>query len=83
MKPRSDLVVENADGELIVLDKDGGQVHQFNESAALIWNGLNEGLETEQISEKLASLFEVEHERALSDVLTTIEQFAELGLLVD
>jgi len=27
MKPRPDLAIENADGELIVLDKAAGKVH--------------------------------------------------------
>ena len=83
MKLRNDVVVENADGELIVLDKDGGKVHQLNQSAALIWSGLSEGLGTDEIAVKLTSAFDVEQDRADSDVRAAIAQFAELGLLED
>ena len=83
MKPRSDVVVENSEGELVVLDKDGGRVHQLNQSAALIWSGLSEGLGTDKIAVKLTSAFEVEHDTAVSDVLAAIAQFTELGLLED
>ncbi len=83
MKPRPDLAVEESDGELIVLDKDGGQVHQLNQSAALIWSGLGEGLGTDEIAVLLTSAFDVEHERAVSDVRAAIAQFTEAGLLED
>jgi hypothetical protein len=81
MKVRSDLVVENAEGELIVLDKDGGKVHQLNQSAALIWSSLGEGLGADEIAKLLTDAFEVEHERAISDVQAAVAQFTELGLL--
>ena len=83
MKPRTDLAVEDADGELIVLDKDAGKVHQLNRSAALVWQGLSEGLATDEIAVKLTNAFDVEHENAVSDVQTSITELRELGLLVD
>jgi len=83
MKPRTDLATENADGELIVLDKDGGQVHQLNQTAALIWGGLKAGLGIDQIAVQLADAFDIEHETAISDVQSAVAQFAELGLLDD
>lgn len=83
MKPRTDLGVEDADGELIVLDKDAGEVHQLNQSAALVWQGLNEGLAIDEIAVRLTDAFDVEHESAVSDVQASITQLTELGLLVD
>lgn len=81
MRPRTDLVVENADGELIVLDKDGGEVHQLNQSATLIWGALADGMEIGEIARLLTDAFDVEQEMAISDVQTTIQRFSELGLL--
>ena len=83
MKPRTDLAIENVDGQLIVLDKDGGEVHQLNQAAALIWQGLSEGLATDEIAARLTGAFEVAQERAISDVQTTVAQFTDLGLLED
>lgn len=81
MKPRTDLVAENADGELIVLDKDGGEVHQLNQSAAMIWSSLGEGMSSNEIAELLTDTFDIEHERAVVDVKAAVEQFIKLGLL--
>jgi hypothetical protein len=36
MRLRTDLAIEEADGELIVLDKPAGKVHQLNASASFI-----------------------------------------------
>jgi hypothetical protein len=83
VKPRPDLVVENADGELIVLDKDAGKVHQLNQSAALVWHGLSEGLAIDEIAVKLTDAFDVDQKNAVSDVRASIEQLSGLGLLVD
>ena len=83
LKPRPDLAVEESDGELIVLDKDGGKVHQLNQSAALIWQGLSEGLGTDEIVVLITNAFDVDQKSAVSDVKTTIAQFCELKLLTD
>ena len=81
MKPRIDLAVEHVDDELIVLDKDGGNVHQLNQTATLVWKGLSEGLGIDQIAAELTRAFEVERETAISDVQSAILQFTDLGLL--
>ena len=83
MQLRPDLTIEESDGELIVLDKDGGEVHQLNQSAALIWQGLSEGLGTDEIAVLLTNAFDVDRKSAISDVKTTITQFCELKLLTD
>lgn len=83
MKPRPDLTLEESDGELIVLDKDGGKVHQLNLSAALIWRGLNDGMETGEIAALLASTFDIDQKTVISDVKATIAELRELGLLSD
>ena len=83
LKPRPDLAVEESDGELIVLDKDGGEVHQLNQSAALIWQGLSEGLGTDEIAVLLTNAFDVDQKSAISDIETTITQLCELKLLTD
>ena len=83
MKPRPDLAIENAYGELIVLDKAAGQVHQLNSSASFVWTCLSEGLAIDEIALELSEAFDIEPETALSDVRRTIEQFEELALTVE
>lgn len=81
MKPRTELATEYSDGELVMLDKDGGEVHQLNEAASIVWKGMSEGLGVDDIATELTSNFEVDREKALSDVHEAVRQFSKLGLL--
>jgi hypothetical protein len=83
MKPRPDLAIENADGELIVLDKAAGKVHQLNSSAAFVWNCLSDGLAIDEIALMLSEAFDVGPEAALSDVQSAVAQFEGLSLVVE
>ena len=83
MKPRPDLAIENADGELIILDKAAGKVHQLNSSASFVWNCLSDGLAIDEIALMLSETFDVEPETALSDVQAALAQFEGLALVVE
>lgn len=81
MKPRPDLAVEKTDGELIVLDKAAGKVHQLNSSATFVWNCLSDGVAIDDIALMLSEAFEIEAEVAQSDVETVLNQLKELALI--
>ena len=83
MKTRSDLAIEDADGELIILDKVAGKVHQLNSSASFVWKCLGDGLATDEIAVMLSEAFDVEPESALSDVRAAIVSFEDLALVVE
>ena len=82
MKPRPDLAVENVDGELIVLDKEAGKVHQLNSSASFVWDCLSDGLSIDEIALMLSEACDVELEAALVDVQAALAQFEGLALVV-
>lgn len=83
MKPRPDLAIEDVDGELIVLDKAAGKVHQLNSSASFVWNCLSDGLAIDEIAVMLSEAFDIEQEAALSDVQATLAQFKGLALVLE
>ena len=83
MKPRPDLATENVDGELIILDKAAGKVHQLNSSASFVWNCLSDGLAVDEIALMFSEAFDVEPETALSDVQAALAQFEGLALVVE
>ncbi len=83
MKPRPDLAVEDVDGELIVLDKAAGKVHQLNSSASFIWTCLSDGLGIDQIVLMFSEEFDVEPATALTDVQTALAEFESLALVVE
>ena len=81
MKPRPDLATEVADGELIILDKAAGKVHQLNSSASFIWHCIGDGLETADIALELSDAFGVERESAFLDVEEVVARFLALELV--
>jgi len=81
MKPRTDLAIEIADGEFIILDKSAGKVHQLNASASFVWHCLGDGLDTEEIARELSAAFGIEAETARLDVQAAVAQFHSLALM--
>jgi len=81
LKPRPDLAIENADGELIILDKAAGTVHQLNSSASFVWQCLSDGLGTDEIALELATAFGIERQTAVDDVQSAVAQFGALALI--
>jgi hypothetical protein len=55
----------------------------LNQSAALVWHGLSEGLAIDEIAVRLTDAFDVDHKNAVSDVRASIAQLSGLGFLVD
>lgn len=68
-------------GELVVLDRDGGRVHQFNATATYIWGRCDGRFTESEIAEQMAVDFDVAPEQAVSDVSALVVQLRELGLL--
>lgn len=83
MKPRPNLAIENVDGELIVLDKIAGKVHQLNSSASFVWSCLSDGHTGDEIAIMLSEAFDIGPEIALSDVQAVLTQFKGLALVVE
>jgi hypothetical protein len=81
LKPRPDLAIEIADGELIILDKAAGKVHQLNSSASFVWQCLSDGLGAEEIALELSEAFGIERQTALVDVQAAVAQFQSLALV--
>lgn len=69
------------DGELVVLDLDGGEYFGLDAVGALIWHGLGEGLTLEAIAGRVVERYEVDAARALADVSALAEELAAKGLI--
>lgn len=80
-KVRDSLIVQKIDGELVVLDRGAGQVHQLNETASFVWEHLDGHTPVEVIAARLCERFEVELPVARGDVAQIIDQFRGADLL--
>lgn len=78
---RHDLVVEEVDGEVIVLDLAGNKYFGLNGVAYEIWQVIDEGdRDLGGMAESIAESYEISVERARSDAEAFIEQLLESGL---
>jgi hypothetical protein len=82
-KRRPDLLTRIVDGEVIILDRANGLVHQLNATASHVWNAFDEKLSAADIAAEMSRRFSDTPETVLKDVHRTIAEFERLELLVD
>jgi hypothetical protein len=80
---RPDLVTRLVNGEVIILDRAAGNVHQLNATASHVWNECDGTRSAADIAAGMAARFDVSSDVILRDVLTIIADFRQLGLFVD
>jgi len=78
---RANLSSQEIDGELVILDKENGQIHQLNPVASFIWQQLELGLNDTVIVEKLVQFYDIEKTAARVDLDTILKQFTDLKLI--
>ena len=78
---QANLSTQNIDGELVILDKGNGQIHQLNSVASLIWQQIEDGLDVSAITKKLVESFDIDELTAETDLDKILQQFEELKLI--
>jgi hypothetical protein len=81
--PRQKVDVKSrlVDGELVILDRNGGLVHQLNRTATYIWERCNGEHSIGEIGTQVCEMFEIDRETALRDVIESVRQLLKVGLL--
>lgn len=79
---RVDLEIRKVEGELLVLDRRGGKIHKFNESAALIFDCCDGRHTIDQIIDRVTQTYGAPRTAVEQDVGRTVQSFTELGLLM-
>lgn len=78
---RTDLMTRLIEGEVVILDREAGKVHQLNPTAGYVWNNCDGSSTVGSIAERLAASFDVAPEMALRDVEALVQELKGLGLL--
>lgn len=92
-EPRADLCdaqlvvpahvfVREFDGELVLLDLEGGDYFGLSEVGLVLWNGLAAGKTPRQIAVEAVALYEVELPKMTEDFVTLAEELVAKGLLL-
>lgn len=80
-RPVDGLVSEKIGAEVLVLERSAGRIHQFNHTAAIVWNGLVAGRSVAEIAERIAERYDVPDFRALKDATRMLLQLQVLKLI--
>ena len=81
LKRRPDIRTRLVDGELVVLDREEGLIHQLNKTATYIWEQCDGEHTAAAIASRVCEVFEVDESTALSDVLEILNRLRDLNLL--
>jgi len=65
----------------VLVDLNTKKYFQLNETAAVVWRGLEERLSLEEIVARITSLYEVESGRATASVRKVLENFRSFKLV--
>jgi len=77
----SDVVWRVYDGEVVIMNEDGSQIHQLNKVASFIWELADGTLTVDDIITRIYDRFEVERDVAQADAIEFIQQLVEKGLI--
>ena len=82
-KPRDGLRLQEVDGELVILHKKRGKIHQLNPTARVVWQTIAEhgSLMPAIALAAMTKSFDVDPDTAATDLETLIQQFIELKLI--
>lgn len=86
MKIKEGFVLRDVVGQAVVIavgeasKKFHGMIN-LNSTGKVIWQGVENGLSEDEIADKLAERFEVDHETAKGDVQRIIRKMQEAGVL--
>jgi Coenzyme PQQ synthesis protein D (PqqD) len=80
-KRRSDVTSRLVDGEMLVLDRRAGLIHQLNHTASFVWERCDGQSTLSDIAHQLVHAFDVDPNVAARDVSAMVMQLQELHLL--
>ncbi len=80
---RANLSTQQIDGELVILDKENGQIHQLNSVASFIWQQIEASSGIEVIVKKLIQFYDIDTVTAQADLAKVVQQFKNLKLLIN
>lgn len=68
-------------GEVVLLHLDSKTYYSLNVTGVTIWQGVQQGLRLQEISQRLQAVFEVEPDRADRSVLALVDELLQQQLV--
>lgn len=77
-----EVLTAHLEGEAVLLHMDTKNYFRLNATAALLWKGMERGLERDQLLDTLLAEFEVDRPTAAAELDRLLGELAERGLVV-
>jgi hypothetical protein len=77
-----EVLTAHLEGEAVLLHMDTKNYFRLNATAALLWKGMERGLERGQLLDSLLAEFEVDRPTAAAELDRLLGELAERGLVV-
>ncbi|MDH5649515.1 MAG: PqqD family protein [Gammaproteobacteria bacterium] len=81
LRHKSGVRAREVDNELVILDRDNGNINKLNQSACFIWSLLDGTKTVGQVEQALIKEYDIDLETAATDVESVVRRLQELGLL--
>jgi len=78
----TDLTACTVDGDVVILDRTRGYVHQLNATASHIWSACDGRHSVDEIAATIRASFTDAPQNVRDAVMRTLSDFEELGLLI-
>jgi len=82
LMPHDNVVFTDFDScEGLLVDLNAKKYYQLNETATVIWKGLEQGLEANQIVDQIVAAYEIAPAAALQNVEATLQKLQSYNLI--
>jgi hypothetical protein len=81
LTPNPGVIFEELEGEVVLLQLEGGMYYKLNESGARIWALIQEHGELEKVQDAMTGEYDVDAEVARRDVERIVEELSSRGLI--
>ena len=80
-KNRADVILQEVDGESLILDNNTQEIHQLNDTATFIWQRCTGNNSIANIISQVIKNYDISDDSARADVLGVISNLKDLKLL--
>lgn len=77
------FVIQKSEKKTSFFNGETSQLITLNETASLIFNLLQKGIDTKQIIKEISTLYDIQEEIATEDIQNTIDHFKILKIIVE
>jgi hypothetical protein len=81
LRPNPEVIAKRLDQTMVLVDISTSRIFELNETGTRIWELLGQGLDVEQIVQRLVSEFEVEDSQAAEELKKLLSQLRDQGLV--